>query len=601
MHLSKIKLVGFQSFANTGDIELKRGTNLIIGPNNAGKSALLRSLYGQLPNDPHRTPERFESHQLPTPTQQIVASLSGSELKDELRRRNRTLIPTPYGQLYPAIEYAEKIIHEGVDITIDRSPEGIMPGEYPSHKLFSSGAHAGAALVAGKNGDIAFAQSLINGDDLPSLAIEALDRKLFYFSAQRLSLGESVFQHATRLTPDASNLPAVLMTIRGSNVSVFDRLVYHLTDIFPTVGNMSVRPHSFGANLVEVLIWPTSQADNPLLAFPLSQSGTGVAQVIAILTAVMTVKEAVIVIDEINSFLHPAAVKNLLRILESEYSEHQYIVSTHSPEVVSFGNPATVHLVTREGYNSHVQSIDLGAIDQLKIMADHLGISMSDVFAAERVIWVEGQTEERCFPYVYEQLFGHVPRGTVFSRVAATGDFLSKRLDPTLIFNIYTRLSSATSSLVKAVVFSFDTEELTDREQEDLNRRALNRIIFLPRRMLECYLVDEEAISAFINARVETTSTTTAQEVAEALRQIAAQPPLLVGSWKGSISDPEWLAEVHGGRLIAEAVKSVSKGTVTFNKNKESLELLQTMAKRDRNLLIPLADYVRKLVDSVGV
>ncbi len=41
------------------------------------------------------------------------------------------------------------------------------------------------------------------------------------------------------------------------------------------------------------------------------------AQVTAILTAIMTVDDAIIVIDEINSFLHPSAVKALLRIIQT--------------------------------------------------------------------------------------------------------------------------------------------------------------------------------------------------------------------------------------------------------------------------------------------
>jgi AAA15 family ATPase/GTPase len=45
------------------------------------------------------------------------------------------------------------------------------------------------------------------------------------------------------------------------------------------------------------------------LGFSLDSSGTGVSQVVAILTVMAMFTQAVIVIDEINSFLHPAAAK----------------------------------------------------------------------------------------------------------------------------------------------------------------------------------------------------------------------------------------------------------------------------------------------------
>jgi predicted ATP-dependent endonuclease of OLD family len=137
----------------------------------------------------------------------------------------------------------------------------------------------------------------------------------------------------------------------------------------------------------------------------------------------LTFEQATIVIDEISSFLHPAAAKALLRIIQTNYAHHQYIIATHSPEVLSTGNPATVHIVRRRGYDSDVKRVDLDKVDQLREVADHLGVSMTDFFGAERIIWVEGRTEELCFPFIYEKKFGELPRGLILTSVIATGDF----------------------------------------------------------------------------------------------------------------------------------------------------------------------------------
>jgi predicted ATP-dependent endonuclease of OLD family len=99
--------------------------------------------------------------------------------------------------------------------------------------------------------------------------------------------------------------------------------------------------------------------------------------------------QAVIVIDEINSFLHPAATKSLLRIAQTRYNKHQYIISTHSPDVIGESNAATVHLVRRAGYESSIERVDLSKVDHFRDLADQLGISMTDVFGAERIVWVE--------------------------------------------------------------------------------------------------------------------------------------------------------------------------------------------------------------------
>ena len=275
-----------------------------------------------------------------------------------------------------------------------------------------------------------------------------------------------------------------------------------LREVFSTVGNLSVARSHQNSNNLEIRVWPTEQQSRPELSFSLENCGTGVAQVIAILAVAMTFERAVIVIDEISSFLHPAAAKALLRIIQTHYAQHQYIIATHSPEVLSSGNPATVHVVRRHDYDSVVKRVDLGELDQLRDVADDLGISMTDVFAAERVVWVEGRTEELCFPFIQEKTVGQIPRGLIVTPVVATGDFNAKRKRRELIFQIYQRVHQAASPLIKSATFGFDREILTEDEMDGLNWDAGGRLMFLPRRHFECFLLDPAAVAAFITARL---------------------------------------------------------------------------------------------------
>ncbi len=309
MFIRRLRLVGFQSFADTGEIEFGPGINLIIGPNNVGKSALLRSLTTDLPNDPHRTPERFERHRLRIPKQELTLSFGLGEVEDAILRRERALIPVPSGHIHLDTAFIKGLVTSECDITFERDANGNLTAEYPSHRRFVSGPDRFALRALSQDGQLAFGNAFEQGDDLPQLGLAALKQYVFYISAQRLSLGESQSQHVALLSPDASNLPAVLDTLIGSRGSVYLRLVEYLRQIFPTVGNLSVRPHPNSVGRVQVLVWPTKEMEEAALAFPLQESGTGVAQVIAILTAVATAKKSVMVIDEINSFLHPAAVK----------------------------------------------------------------------------------------------------------------------------------------------------------------------------------------------------------------------------------------------------------------------------------------------------
>jgi len=67
------------------------------------------------------------------------------------------------------------------------------------------------------------------------------------------------------------------------------------------------------------------------------------------------------------------------------------------------------------------------------------------------------------------------------------------------IWEIYERLSHATALMPPALAFSFDREGRTDTQMADLVRQSKGKVFFLPRRMLENYVLEPEAIAAVLN------------------------------------------------------------------------------------------------------
>jgi predicted ATP-dependent endonuclease of OLD family len=126
--------------------------------------------------------------------------------------------------------------------------------------------------------------------------------------------------------------------------------------MFPQFGLVSTRilekQIRQGPNL-EILIWPTKSLESgrKYLVFSLSDCGTGIGQVLAILYAVVTSPQSrPIVIDEPQSYLHPGAAKKLIEILK-EFPQHQYFITTHSAQIIAAANPSTiVKLRYEDGY-----------------------------------------------------------------------------------------------------------------------------------------------------------------------------------------------------------------------------------------------------------
>ena len=624
MKLRKVRVKGFQAFADTGEIEFRDGINLIIGANNVGKSALLRALRPELADDRHRSPDCWEGHKLPTAQVEMAIELSGKEFKDAIIRRVlnarpnfiKTSIPVPHSDIEMCIKFIKDMInsstvkvnllnsscilfvtsYESTEVVMIQYDVSIVPRDKPSIKI----------IFRINEQEIDYTNSTTANtpeNSMHDIMKQILMQNMFHFSAERTIQHKYSASRVEQLMQDASNLAAVLYTLQGESGDLFSSMINHVRGIFPTVGNITVgpvAPNSGDAARVEIFVWPTKARERPQLRSPLAECGTGVAQVIAILTAVMTCENAVIIIDEINTFLHPAAVKALLRILQTEYGHHQYIIASHSPEVIASGAAQSIHLVRREGYESWVEKLDIGKIAHLREAAGQLGISMMDVFAAERIVWVEGETEELCFPRLYEMATEGAPRhGVRFIAVVSTGDFQRKR-DKELVFKIYERLWKTALPLARSAVISFDSEELPEEEKNDMTRRSNGAIQFLPRRNLECYFLDPEAIAEFISERLPGEAPITHEKVAGELSKLAASPKYKRSCWSDNLGDPVWLKQVDGAKLLSEVCENISENRVTYNKIDDAYALISKIDEKNQNHLDELLKYVKGLVEAVS-
>lgn len=85
--------------------------------------------------------------------------------------------------------------------------------------------------------------------------------------------------------------------------------------------------------------------------------------------------------------------------------------------------------------------LDPGESAHLKLCLRELGASLGDVFGADRVLWVEGPTEELCYPKILRSLGRRRLAATVILAVRSTGEFEGRHADA--ILDIYSRVSNS--------------------------------------------------------------------------------------------------------------------------------------------------------------
>jgi energy-coupling factor transporter ATP-binding protein EcfA2 len=329
----------------------------------------------------------------------------------------------------------------------------------------------------------------------------------------------------------------------------------------------------------------------------LKESGSGIGQVLAILTVVVTSEQPrIIIIDEPQSFLHPGAITKLFRILKQDYPQHQYIVSTHSPTVITAAEPKTLLLVKKEGSESRIEQIDVKNSQSQRRFLTEIGASLADVFGADNVLWVEGATEEECYPKLLSGILSKNLMATAIVGVINTGDLEGRHHE--IIKKIYDKLSDSTGLIPPAVGFIFDREKRSESEISDLKDRGIHLI---PRRMYENYLLHPAAIAAHI---VELDG----YEGKDSL-EASIQAWLDLHKWDANYfhgkvskqSDDYWLVNVHGAQILHDIYKAHTHvdrpHSFLDNKVEYSVWLTEYLIKHEPDALRELAEFIDDVIE----
>ena len=205
----------------------------------------------------------------------------------------------------------------------------------------------------------------------------------YAFKAERYNLGTSAAGSNRILASDATNLPEVLAQIQP-HPAKWRQFNDYVKLVFPRLPAISVVP--VDQSQVQIQIWNEDPTNLPQeLAVSLAESGTGVGQVLSILAVVLTADDPrTIIIDEPQSFLHPGALRTLVRIL-ADHSHHQFVIATHSTTVITASRPAQVLRVIKPKAATVIQILNSNDTDDLRMFLRDVGARLSDVFGAEQV------------------------------------------------------------------------------------------------------------------------------------------------------------------------------------------------------------------------
>jgi energy-coupling factor transporter ATP-binding protein EcfA2 len=592
MYIRSFTLRNYKCFFHHSPVELSRGMNVIVGRNNCGKSALLEALSLKATDKRHRSllsaPRAADISLEPSqidctiatsgaeiasflPDQFAVPLLEGTSGSDEERGRHalRQLLSSTTASMACRYGYVTAPLSAA---TTGNDTRGI-------------GGNA-AIFTRLPDGALRFDGTRVSdGSRLEYYLIHRFPQAAYSFRAERMNIGVSPFGQATELRADAGNLPEAINSLQWSpsRQARFNELV---SRVLPSIHWVAARPNRSAPNSLELMVWdiaPDTRRED--LAVPLAESGTGISQVLAMLYVLTTADtEKVIGIDEPNSFLHPGAVRVLMEIFR-EHPQHQYLVATHSPQTVAAaGTDAQIYQVSKDDRGvSTVSRIDTREASAARQLLREVGARLSDVFGADRVLWVEGATEEQCFRPIAERVAG-VPLGsTLLLGVLHTSDFHRKTVP--LALDVYRRLSGGTALVPPAVGFIFDRETRRPEEIEEIERQSNRLVTFLPMRMFENYLLNPRAIGHVLR-RADPSVQATDERIEVRLKEL-----LSTRSYYPNASLE--FGDADAAAVLRDLFAELSEGRVEYGKVVHGLQLTEWLVQNDAATLMPLAELLR--------
>lgn len=571
MPLIEVTIGGFQSFREPVTVDLDPHVTLIAGPNDVGKSALLRALrlateaqpgFGEtpivlrhvwnIPRDEFRQAlQPLWQREVPQPQEVrrlVQAVESGDEVQTvevEFQHPGAADPDTAMGlnDLLPA----------SVSVpTLDARPSTSQP-EY-----WESGPAAG---------------TLYGTRDVKDLGRRRASM-VYFILPRRPTPGPQQLVQTTRLLPSAENLTSVVAMLQLSDrTGKFAELEGFIRRAFPAVASIGLLPRgSEGSALAGEL--QIEYVYGPKV--PLAQCGTGIEQMIALGTAILLHDEPrLILIDEPSSFLHPAAERVLIDFLR-EHREHQYVIATHS---IVFLNafPITVARLLSKDESGQTMVTTATAPSVLEAV----GLRAGDLWLNRRRVWVEGASEVAAAMALAGA--GAIDRDEVgLVRALPNHSRLLSRTSAQV--EMVNAIAESVSSLPTEQWFVFDSDERGEAERARISDAADGKIVFLTVRELENCFLHPGVIAERLRTITESShpSDEDVETLTDELIGRTSDPKLYP---PGSEADA---GRVRGSQVLDEIYWKLAK--TTYDKVVEAPLLASLVLERAPGLLEPFLD-----------
>ncbi len=398
-----IRSIELQNFRGYGDsrqtLKARRGLNVIVGENNSGKSSIFAAVEHLLAL--RSVPETDVTWGSTAAHTEIAIDIVWEDFGPTVRQGilgNFTLEDDPWMsreidrvfgknvQFY----WSRNTSHQARFGKLDTGVQKNEP-ETPFAKLTNSISRSTTLDQALSN----HPSSINFGSNIQHVIAEQVRNRVRMFSDVRVRPA-MIEASNTSESWDGRGIAALLLALKNGDVNMrrkFGRIQEKFSNLFPGL--------TFEVKLIDGrqcrIVMSRKGFDFDI---PAEQIGTGVLEVLTIITNLQERERSILVVEEPGTHLHPQAQKALQRVIVESAKSNQVFVLTHSPEFVNWADLDGLSRIWMKGVESQISRIDEETLkdnDKAVLVESLRDPRRREVLFARGVGLVEGDTEEAYF------------------------------------------------------------------------------------------------------------------------------------------------------------------------------------------------------------
>lgn len=399
MKIKEIRLRGWRSYSDEDGIVISdfKQINIIIGPNNAGKSNLFKYLY-----------------QIRETAIKIMEGKSEPAERDEFHNYD------VFNHIIGSISKKDTWAEQGKDVICDLLIEDIQLSNTTSKASLHKNGENLHLRVSHNNSTCL---SVMYNHENPLLELGTNKPRLLntqtqnYVEAVRnigfpqdtYTYWNNFFESLVFVDPirhyDRASTPQLTSDFDGSSI-IEDILKLHddhdLAQEWRSYKNkietwlkVILKEESFELDATGKFLRFFLNRGGHSISALLSDLGTGVSQLFMLLSYLFINRERSlnVLMEEPECNLHPEALIQFINILENEFTNHRFFISSHSSTLIDQVNENwSVNKVVRKGNSASLIQPCNKIIEKYELF-DELGVRASQILQSNLIIWIEGPSD----------------------------------------------------------------------------------------------------------------------------------------------------------------------------------------------------------------